>query len=167
MGRDIELISEDVDISLFPGLVNITEWIEGFCVDRIHTPYDEDRCREIMSLETSDTIHLDQSECFAYAAALMNYAGYLQKKVATLRSQYSWCEDGLNYVFAKSWLDYDKWMPAEVKKQAIISENTYAKTLNKIKIRIHAAIQLTEDECKDIKRRVVIFQDFGNSRRFQ
>jgi hypothetical protein len=64
-------------------------------------------------------------------------------------------------------MDYDKWMPAEVKKQAIISENTYAATLNKIRIRIYAAIQLTEDECKDIKRRVNTFQDFGNARRFQ
>jgi hypothetical protein len=167
MDRDVEIIGEDIDLSSFPGFLNITQWIEGFCTDRINAAYDEERCREILSLDNSTIMHLDQNECFAYATTLMNYASYLQKKVATLRSQYSWCEDGLNYVFSKSWMNYDKWMPAEVRKQAIISENIYAATLNKIRIRIYAAIQLTEDECKDIKRRVNIFQEFGNARRFQ
>jgi len=158
----------DSTVSGIDGLDKFTEWIDNFCAANNIVEYkDSDEYSHILHLPPEEIISLTSDECFTNAITLMNYGGLLQKKLDLISSQYSWCVEALNYLFAKQWSNYDKFLPAEIKKQSIISENTYAQSIEKSRLRLYAGIQMLSETCRDIKKRVSLFQDLGKARSFK
>jgi len=149
-------------------LAVFNEWVESFCLSQNIIEYKEDKnkYKEILDLEYQELLSLSAEECIAYAICLMNYAGILQKKLDILSTQKNWSVEALNFLMSKYWQDYSTWMPAEIKRQAIIRENSYAISVEKNKLRIEAGIQLLSETCKDIKKRVGLLQDLGKVKGF-
>jgi hypothetical protein len=151
-----------------PNFIIFVKWLEGFCEATNIVEYtDSDQYAIILGLEEEDIIGLTAGECFAKAITLMNYTGMLQKKLDMLNSQHAWCVEVLNFIFAKQWESYDKYLPAEIKKQSIIRDNSYATMIEKYRLRMHGGILLLTETIKDLKKRVSIFQDLGKARSFK
>jgi hypothetical protein len=149
-------------------LDRFTEWVENFCKDNNIIEYkDSNEYEPILSLSNEDIIGLSSDECFANAITLMNYAGRLQKKHDLINSQYTWCVEALNFLYAKYWDRYDKYLPADIKKKSIIAENSFAQKVEKCRLRMYASLGMLSETTKDIKKRVTLFQDLGKSRSFK
>lgn len=127
-------------------LDKFSKWIDNFCVENGVIDYKEN----------------DQ-----YALTLMNYASLLQKKYDVVHSQHTWCVEALNFLYAKYWDKYDKYLPAEIKKKSIILENSFAQNVEKSRIRLYAAMQILSESARDVRKRVSIFQDLGKHRSFK
>ena len=150
------------------GLKKFTQWIDNFCEDvNLIDHKDHEEFSQILNIAPEDILSLSSDECFANAIVLMNYASILQKRLDLINSQYAWCVEALNYLFAKQWSSYDQYLPAEIKKQAIIAENSYAQSVEKSRLRLYASKQLLSETCKDVKKRVTLFQDLGKSRNYK
>jgi hypothetical protein len=120
----------------------------------------------IMKLTFEEILSLSSEECYAYATILMNYAGFLQKQLDRSSSLLSYCNGLSDYEFAKEWGNHDKYMPAEIKKNAIMAENSYLLSIEKCRVRLRSACEMLSESCRDIKKRVSIFQDLGKKRSF-
>jgi hypothetical protein len=114
-----------------------------------------------------DILALSSDECFSNAITLMNYAGMIQKKHDLIYAQYNWCLEALNFLYAKYWDRYDKFLPAEVRKKSIIIENSFAQSIEKCRLRLYASMQILLETAKDTKKRVSLFQDLGKARNFR
>lgn len=162
---------EELDITddkSVEALNKFSEWVESFCVENSIVPYkDSESFASILDMSHDDIIGLSSDECFANAIILMNYAGLLQKKFDFIEVQHTWCVEALNFLYAKYWDRYDKFLPAEVRKKSILLENSFAQSIEKNRIRLYAGMQMLAETTKDIKKRVTLFQDFGKTRSFK
>lgn len=150
------------------GLDEFTNWVEEFCKDNNLIEYkDSEHYDYIINMPHEDILSLSSDECFANALTLMNYAGTLQKKHDLIDSQYNWCNEAMNTLYAKYWDRYDKFLPAEVRKKSILIENSYAQAVEKNRVRLYASMQILREMSKDIKKKVSLFQDLGKSRSFK
>lgn len=149
-------------------LDKFTKWVEDFCVENGVIDYKEnDQYEIIINMPHDDIRGLSNDECFAYALTLMNYASLLQKKYDVVHSQHIWCVEALNFLYAKYWDRYDKYLPAEIKKKSIILDNSFAQSVEKARIRLYAAMQILSESAKDVRKRVSILQDLGKHRSFK
>lgn len=149
-------------------LQKFTAWVEDFCTEAGIVSYkNSDEYESILDLRHEDILGMSSDECFANAIILMNYVGFLQKKLDMIQSQLNWCVEALTYLSAKYWDRYDKYLPADVKRKSIIIENTYAQSIEKSRLRLCAGSQVLSETCKDIKKRVSLFQDLGKTRNFK
>ena len=161
---------ETIDSTIFEiaGLKEFTEWVESFCaLNGIVEYQNTEDYSVILNLPPEDILSLTADECLTNSITLLNYAGFLQKQLDMLNRQHSWCIEALNFLFSKQWSSYDKFLPADIKKQSIIAENSYAQSVEFARLRISAGIKMLSDTCKDVKKRVTLFQDLGKSRRFK
>ena len=144
------------------GVKEFTAWIDAFCKDS-NVPefsYSEDY-KDIMVMTTSDIIGLSSEECLAMAYTLMGYAGLLQSKLDLVKGQSRWCVEALDYLYAKYWNNYDKFLPSEIRKKSILHENTYANEIEGARIKLLSGIDYLEETTRDIKKRVNLLQDLG------
>jgi hypothetical protein len=149
-------------------LDKFTEWVETFCKENNIVEYkDSEEYANILHMSYEDVLSLSSDECFSYAIILMNYAGLLQKKYDLINAQYNWCMEALNFLYAKYWERYDKFLPAEVRKKTIIIENSFAQNIEKCRLRLYASMQILSESSKDIKKRVSLLQDLGKTRSFK
>lgn len=156
------------DCESIKGLSEFTKWVETFCVSNKIIEYkDSEHYDYIVNMPHEDILSLSSDECFANALTLMNYAGTLQKKHDLIDSQYQWCTEAMNTIYARYWDRYDKFLPAEVRKKSILIENSYAQVVEKSRLRLYAAMQILSETSKDIKKKVTLFQDLGKSRTYK
>lgn len=150
------------------GLEDFTKWVEGFCRSSgLIEPVENDPMYEfILNLNHDKLIDLSAEECMTHAFILIGYVSALQKKLDLMISQHVWCVEAMNYLYARQWDNYDKFLPSELRKQSIIRENTYAQAVEKQRLRLKAGIQMLEESCKDIRRKVDILQSLGKIRTY-
>ena len=95
------------DCESIKGLSEFTKWVEAFCVSNKIIEYkDSEHYDYIVNMPHEDILSLSSDECFANALTLMNYAGILQKKHDLIDSQYQWCTEAMNTIYAKYWDRY-------------------------------------------------------------
>lgn len=159
-------IENSTEVEAFKKFVS---WVENFCDTKDLPGYNVsiDDVRYILEMKPEEAISLDAEECFANALLLLNYAGKIQKELDLLETQNNWCNEALNFLYAKHWKDHDPYLPADIRKQSIISGNSYATAINKSKLRIVSGIKMLTETCKDVKKRVTILQDMGKRKGFK
>jgi len=156
-------VSESVE-----ALEKFTQWVDSFCKENNIVEYkNSDDYKFIIDMSHGELMSLSQDECFCHGITLMNYAGLLQKKHDVIHGQYTWCIEALNLLYSKYWDNYDKYLPAEIRKKSIINDNTFAQSIERCRMRLEAGMNILNETCKDIKKRVSLFQDLGKCRSFK
>jgi hypothetical protein len=159
---------EEYDPQTTPkGLADLNSWLETFC-DTQHIPnitFDKSY-EDSAYMEYEDIMNLTSEECYAHAFTVMNYVGYLQKKLDLSRAMHNWCINALDFLYSKVWNNYDKWLPAEIRKKSIIAENSFADVVQKNEIRLSSTIFMLEEGIKDLRKKVSLLQDLGKKRSF-
>lgn len=159
---------EEYDPAKTPkGLADLNEWLDTFC-DTQHIPdiTFHPSYEEAAYMEYEDIMNLTSEECYANAFMVLNYAGFLQKKLDLSRAMHNWCLHALNFLYSKTWNDYDKWLPPDVRKKSIVSENSYAEVVQKNEIRLYGTICMLEEGIKDLRKKATLLQDLGKKRSF-
>lgn len=143
------------------------EWIDSICKENnlLESKYDES-VKSISNHSYDEILSLSSEECFACSIVLMNYAIYLQSICDRINSVLSYSNALLDRELSKVWSNYDKFIPAEIKRQMIIKDNSYMTLLEKCRLRLNAIQSTMSESCKDIKRKVSLYQDFAKKRGF-
>lgn len=157
----------DDDNAVLKRLKDFTDWVDGFCdVNHIiYCSYSDD-AEKALSLKYEDLVSLNYEECVANSVVLLNYGSYLQKIVDAMTNKSNWCRSCMDNILARNWNNFDNKVPWEVKRHMIIADNSYAIELEKQRLRIDAALQVATENCKDVKKRVSIFQDLAKKKAF-
>lgn len=157
---------ERIDLENDHKLTTFTEWVREFCIRHNvpELPYDQEQIDDILSREYSDTEGLTSEQCFSSAMVLMNYVGYLQREIDFLKTLKNRCTHVLNFGYALRWGQFDQYMPAETKKQAIINESEYLPKVQENELRLSSGIQMLERQCEDIRNRANLYKEMGKKR---
>jgi len=150
------------------GLIEFTEWVDAFC-EMNHLPninYQEEY-KDALNLGAEDITMMSSDECLQTSIVLMNYASFIQKQKSLIQGKLLWCNSAIDYICSRQWTNYDKYMPADIKKKAIISENKYAEAIEKCRIRLMTANNTLEENYVDLKKRASIFESLGRKRSFE
>jgi hypothetical protein len=142
-------------------------WIDGFLKEH-HVPFYKfsDEADDILVMDYNELMSLTSEECYANALILMNYASLLQSRLDSIKSEFEWCSRLMNCLYREQWNNYDKFLTADVRKQSILSDNSYGQLLDEAYHKMKTGINLLENSCKDIKKRVSLLQDLGKSRSY-
>ncbi len=143
------------------------EWIDSICKENnLHSSKYDEKVKSIIDHSYDEILALSSEECFACSITLMNYAIYLQSMCDRINSVLSYSNALLDRELSKVWTNYDKYIPAEVKRQMIVKDNSYMTLLEKCRLRLSAVESTMSESCKDIKRKVSLYQDFAKKRGF-
>lgn len=157
----------DTDVKI-DGLEEFTNWVDSFCKSAGLTEpvYDDPMYAFILDLNYESLVALSAEECIAYAYILINYVSGIQKKLDKMIAQNNWCIEALNYLYSKYWDNYDKYLPSDLRRHSIIRENSYAQLVERQRLRLKGGIQMLEESCKDIRRKVELLQSLGKVRTY-
>lgn len=143
------------------------DWINGFCESN-HLPkyaFNSD-VEDIINMSYGEIMALTSDECYSKSLILMNYASLLQRKLDNLDGQLQWCEQAITLLCSKYWNNYDKFLPSDIRRQSILSENSYGQKLEESRIKLQSGITMLKETCKDIKKQVQILQELGKKRSY-
>jgi hypothetical protein len=157
-----DIINESTHLSEF------NDWLEKIS-DHNNIPrcnYNE-KYKELISFNYEDIVSFTQEECFAYATLMTSYVLYLQRIVDHCSSIINYASAVIDRECSKQWSNYDKFMPTNVKRQAIIKDNSFLTLLEKCCIRLSSLKDRSAQSCSDLRRLISIYQDFGRSKQWK
>lgn len=141
-------------------------FIEYCGVNHIPSCAYNEKFDKAMSLTFEDLLSLTYEECFGHANELINYSIYLQKLIDRVKVISSHIESEINKVVAKHWSDYDKYLPADVKRQTVINGNDYLIKVEALNISLKGAETHISEVIKDVRRKVTILHDLAKRKSF-
>jgi uncharacterized HAD superfamily protein len=106
---------------------------------------------EVLNLTYEQLSNIDQQECQILCYKLSQYATYIQKVYNRNKNIRRWAESNINVMVGKYGGQYgDKWMKFEEKRNALIADNEYVRSLAKLALTYSSL----EDELFEIADRV-------------
>lgn len=121
----------------------------------------------ILNLKLEDIQKLDDEDCLAKAYQLTSFCLYLQTEQNENTVKLDWCHDVLNDIIAKSYNNFDKYMKAEVKKAAIINDNEFAKSVDKLRQYLQLRVTLLKDKIDDIRNMAKLLEQISKRKSFR
>lgn len=97
--------------------------------------------QRIFNLDYDEILTLSQNEAGASAIVLRQYLIMLQSDLAKLDRIISFCEDNLNYILAREWVNLEsgyKFLKTEAKMQWLCINNSFALTCEKVRREAYA-----------------------------
>jgi hypothetical protein len=91
----------------------------------VHNPEAE----RLLSLTEIELDKMTATECANAKYLLLQYALSVQKTMNRATAVRNWAERNINVILAKEFKNFSEFMKGEVKRQAVISNNTYAQRL--------------------------------------
>lgn len=147
-------------------LAEFTQWVNEFCIRHNvpNLPYNKEEVNNIINRGYDQLQELTSEECFSSAMILMNYAGYLQRESDYLRTLQKKCIHLLNHGYSLGWESFDKYMPADIKKQSIVDEIEHLQRIQENELRLSSGVQMLEKQCEDIRNRANLYKEMGKKR---
>jgi len=149
------------------GLNDLTSFIDRYCMEFMTPDCKFDPViQSIMDLPYEDLISLSSDEAYANSFKLHSYCVYIRKEMDKCLAKRLWCEETLNNMVAKNWKNHSEYMKYEVKRQAVIAEDTFATKVEKMRIYLNGAISQSDNKLDSVKRMADILQDIGKKRSY-
>ena len=78
-----------------------------------------------------------------------------------------WCNDVLNAIVAKAFNNYDKYMKGDLKRQAIIQDNSFAVEVEKLREALQARVTLLSDKIDDVRNMSRLLEQMARKKGFK
>lgn len=142
--------------------------------EHIKTYLDEVINRSFFPEETEEILHLSKSElralsevaCDEYAFLLRSYTHAAQRGYNLLQARETHLTDTINKILAIEWDNHDRYMPKEVKEQAIIQGNSFLQKVDAVRQVLRARLKTTARELEDVRKMSDILSDLARDKRF-
>lgn len=159
---------EELDkFSDITGLKELTSFVDRYCLEFMTPDCSFDPVvQTILDMPHEDLISLSSDEAYAAAFKLHSYCIFVRKETDKCIAKKTWCEEVIHNIVAKNWGNYSEWMKYEVRRQAIISEDTFATKVEKMRIYLNAAIIQSDQKLDSVKKMADILQDIGKKRSY-
>ena len=104
---------------------------------------------------------LTQEECFIWAYTLYSYSTFLQDELNMQKIALDWCNDKLDKMVAKNYQQFDPYMKYEMRRQAIVMNDEYARTVDHYREVAHSRVQSLDGKIYELKRKADILMEKG------
>lgn len=121
---------------------------------------DED-IEDLIGIPYDDLLKLTSEQCLAKSIKMSGYAMYVQAQVNQNQARLNWCEDVLNHVISKEYFQYDSFIKHEVKRHAIINQNSFAEKVEKLRSRLKARVTVLDGKLGDIRHMAEVLSNLG------
>ena len=104
------------------------------------------------NLTRDDLSKLTTQEMFDAAYLLYGYSTYIQDEINKNKVALSWCEDQIEKLVAANLNNFDQYTKHDVKRQIIIRENSYAASVDQMRLIAESRLQSLEGKTYELKR---------------
>jgi len=104
------------------------------------------------NLTRDDLSSMTSKEMFDAAYLLYGYSTYIQDEINKNKVAFNWCEDQIEKLVAANLNNFDQYTKHNVKRQLIIKENSYASSVDNMRITAEARLQCLEGKVYELKR---------------
>lgn len=159
---------EELDkFSDITGLKELTSFVDRYCLEFMTPDCSFDPIvQTILDMPHEDLISLSSDEAYAGAFKLHSYCVFVRKETDKCIAKRAWCEEIIHNIVARNWSNHSEYMKYEIKRQAIISEDTFATKVEKMRIYLNAVIIQSDQKLDSVKRMADILQDIGKKRSY-
>ena len=116
--------------------------------------------------EYEDLATIGSDDAYSYSFKLHSYCIFLRKELDKCIAKKLWCEEILHNIVARHWNAHSEYMKYEVKRHAIIQEDTFAVKVEKMRIYLSGAIAQSDNKLESVKKMADILQDFGKKKSY-
>lgn len=149
------------------GLNDLTSFIDRYCMEFMTPDCKFDPViQTVLDMPYEDLISMSSDEAYSSSFKLHSYCIFLRKEMDKSIAKRTWCEETLNNIVARNWRNHSEYMKYEVKRHAIIAEDTFAVKVEKLRIYLIAAIAQSDNKIDSVKRMADILQDIGKKRSY-
>ena len=104
------------------------------------------------NLTTEDMSTMTSQEMFDSAYLLYGYSTYIQDEINKNKVALSWCNDQIEKLVAANLNNFDQYTKHAVKRQIIIRENSYAASVDQMRLVAESRLQSLEGKVYELKR---------------
>ena len=104
------------------------------------------------NLTTEDMSTMTSQEMFDSAYLLYGYSTYIQDEINKNKVALSWCNDQIEKLVAANLNNFDQYTKHDVKRQIIIRENSYAASVDQMRLVAASRLQSLEGKVYELKR---------------
>ena len=104
------------------------------------------------NLTTEDMSTMTSQEMFDSAYLLYGYSTYIQDEINKNKVALSWCNDQIEKLVAANLNNFDQYTKHDVKRQIIIRENSYAASVDQMRLVSESRLQSLEGKVYELKR---------------
>ena len=104
------------------------------------------------NLTTEDMSTMTSQEMFDSAYLLYGYSTYIQDEINKNKVALSWCNDQIEKLVAANLNNFDQYTKHDVKRQIIIRENSYAASVDQMRLVAESRLQSLEGKTYELKR---------------
>lgn len=149
------------------GLDELIQFMDSYCeVFMIPECAPSEEYASIINMGHEELLALNSDEAYANAFRLQSYCLYLRKDLDRLRSQIAWCEDILNRMVGLRWKEFSDYMKYEVKRQAIINDDTFGQKLDKFRQRLQVAYNQSDHKISHVENMSKILESIGKRKSY-
>lgn len=127
----------------------------------------DDVVKETMNLSLQDLLDISPEECLARSIKLNSYAFWLQSELNSNNAKLLWCEESINHIVAKSYNNMPDMMKYEIRRHAIIKDNSFALELEKVRLKIKGATITLASKIEDIRNMSLTLRKLGESKAYR
>lgn len=119
---------------------------------------------ELVEASMDEIDNWTSEECLARSFKISSYSLFLKGEINEIQAKLNWCEDALNRVFSEQWYNYDQFLKTEIKKQSIIKDNSFASSVENLRVLLKAKLVLLDDKIRDLRDLSQTLSDLGRRR---
>ena len=108
------------------------------------------------NLTKDDMSTMTSQEMFDNAYLLYGYSTYIQDEINKNKVALSWCNDQIEKLVAANLNNFDQYTKHDVKRQIIVKENSYAASVDQMRIVAESRLQSLEGKTYELKRQADI-----------
>lgn len=106
----------------------------------------------VSNFTKQDMSNMTSQELFDSAYLLYGYSTYIQDEVNKNKVALSWCNDQIEKLVAANLGNFDQYTKHDVKRQIIIRENSYAASVDQMRLIAESRLQSLEGKTYELKR---------------
>jgi hypothetical protein len=159
---------EELDrFSDITGLKELTSFVDRYCLEFMTPDCKFDPIVQIIiDMPYEDLATISSDDAYSYSFKLHSYCIFLRKELDKCIAKKLWCEEILHNIVARHWNAHSEYMKYEVKRHAIIQEDTFAVKVEKMRIYLSGAIAQSDNKLESVKKMADILQDFGKKKSY-
>ena len=104
------------------------------------------------NLTKDDMSKMTSQDMYDTAYLLYGYSTYIQDEVNKNKVALSWCNDQIEKLVAANLDNFDQYTKHDVKRQIIVRENSYAASVDQMRIIAESRLQSLEGKTYELKR---------------
>lgn len=121
---------------------------------------------DIIDIPYEKLMSMTSEECISMSFKVSGYAMYIRGQLNDNNARLNWCEDTLNRVVAEEYNSFDPYMKYEIRRQAIIAQNSFTFKVEKLRSRLKARTTVLEDKLRDIRDMADTLKDLGRTKSY-